>query len=298
MLDIYIDTENTIVHNTNTQGKWTIETPLFFGDIFATLEKNFPNFDYTQMSNTIVNHISNKLIGKKEQNSYLFHCEEYGVTLYQLLSFIDDKIVLTPTLKDIENLRITHRMTTTYLPININQSGDMCFKGLKTVTQVMIAALYYYAYNGYKLKRCVHCEKWFATKTLKEEFCKRNSPCSDISSNGKKLLGKEQPCKIAVDTIKKRLQGRKKSIYDKWKNGKFECEYKCEECPYSDCIVDDERCHTLCENYKRLRKNINSSPKVDNIIKLHRYLYSDEMPKQERPNRRKSNEEKRRSKEK
>ena len=40
--------------------------------------------------------------------------------------------------------------------------------------------------------------------------------------------------------------------------------------------------------------NLKKAPNKENILVLHRYLYSDEMPKQERPNRRKSNAEKRR----
>ena len=40
--------------------------------------------------------------------------------------------------------------------------------------------------------------------------------------------------------------------------------------------------------------NILKKPTVENIVEYHKYLYSDEMPKQERPNRRKSNAEKRR----
>ena len=264
-------------------------------NFFDTMTGEYPSSAYVAL-NCSEEHL-NKLKEEQKQNSYLFHCEEYGITLYNLLMFIDDKKVLSPTLKDIEDLRITHKMTTTYLPININQSGDMCFKDLKTVTQVMIAALYFYAYNGYKLKRCTHCEKWFATKTLKEEFCKRNSPCSDISIDGKKLLGKEQPCRKAVDTIKTRFQDRKKTIYDKWKNCSIKCPLfdDCYTCPYEECVFD-KKCNELCETHKQNMRKIRKSPTVANIIEYHRYLYSDEMPKQERPNRRKSNEEKRRLK--
>lgn len=197
------------------------------------------------------------------------------------------------------NQKLYEVLNNRFFPLKIDSKTEKIFYGYEStdIKDIIFSTIHFALSDGYKLVKCKHCERWFFTQTLKEEFCKRKSPCSDLEVDGKKLLGKEQPCKIAVDTIKKRLQGRKKSIYDKWKNGNFVCEYKCEECPYSDCIVDDERCHRLCENYKRLRKNINSSPTVDNIIKLHRYLYSDEMPKQERPNRRKSNEEKRRSKE-
>ena len=56
----------------------------------------------------------------------------------------------------------------------------------------MVAALYYYAYHEYKLVRCKHCGKWFATKTLKKEYCDRVSPCFGNIVGGKTPLSCEQ----------------------------------------------------------------------------------------------------------
>ena len=283
MLNISIDKKETVVYNTKTCDKWTIKTSLFFGTVYAALEKDFPNFDCSQMGDIVVNRIRNefnRLNGQpvaEEKSAYLFHCEEYGVTLYNLLMFIDGQKVLSPTLKDIEDLRMVHRMTTSYLPISIDEPGSMRFEGLKTVTHVMIASLYYYAYNEYKLVRCKHCGKWFATKTLKEEYCDVISPCYGLIVEGKKVLGSERTCKDAVGIIKQRLADRKKQIYNKW---------------YAEGFEDE--CFELNERFYKYKTAIKENPTVENITACMIYLYSHRMPAQERPNRRKSNAERRR----
>ena len=279
MLNISIDKENTIVQNTKTNGQWTVKTTRFFGVVYESLEHNFPNFDPAQMGNMIAFHVCNKLAEKKiEKPTYLFHCEEIGTSLYDLTMFIDGKKVLSPTLQDIEELRISHRMTTNYLPVSIEDKDSMRFANLKTVTHVMIAALYYYAYNEYKLARCKHCGRWFATKTLKEEYCDGISPCYGLTVAGKKVLGSERTCKDAVGIIKQRLADRKKQIYNK--------------CYLED--IDTDRIDELNRKYQFYSSAIKESPTVSNITACMEYLYSDSMPKQERPNRRKSNAEKRR----
>lgn len=279
MLNISIDKENTVVYNTETCRPWTIKTTRFFGVVYAALEKDFPNFDCSKMGDIVINRISNELAGKQpEKRAYLFDCEEYGISLYNLLMFIDGQTVLSPTLKDIEDLRMVHRMTTSYLPISVDEPGSMRFEKLRNATQVMIAALYYYAYNEYKLARCKHCGRWFATKTLKEEYCDNTSPCYGMVVAGKKVLGSDRTCKDAVGIIKQRLADRKKQIYNKW---------------YLEDI-DTDRIDELNRKYQFYSSAIKESPTVSNITACMEYLYSDSMPKQERPNRRKSNAEKRR----
>lgn len=273
MLTISIDNENVVVQNTNTYGKWTIKTSRFFGVVYATLERDFPNFDPSKMGDMIAAHVINGMAGKKkEKTNYIFHCEEIGTSLYDLLMFIDGQDVLTPTLQDIEALRIRHRMSTNYLPVGINDENSMCFENLRSVTQVMIAALYYYAYNGFKLRRCKHCGMWFATKTLETEYCDNVSPCYGLIVEGKKVLNSERVCVDAVSIIKQRLKDRKKVIYNKW---------------YAEGLEDE--CIELNEKFRNFMAIIKESPTVKNITACMEYLYSDEMPKQERPKRRKSN---------
>lgn len=297
MLNIIINKEKAIVINTTTGGQWTMDTENFFGTVYSSLEKNYPNFDCDKMSEVIIAHIKKELSEQDDENEkYIFHCKEIGVSYYDLLMYINGHKVLIPTLKDIEKLRIEHRMTSGYLPTGISDDGGMKFEGLETVTQVIIAALYYYAFNGYKLVRCKHCGRWFATKTLETEYCNRISPCYNMIVSGEKVLNAKQPCGIAVKRIKKRLQDRRKAIYNKLYLGQPNCDGKCERCPYDDCIAGEVACAEFCNSYKRLKSAITECPSVDNFLAMHRFLYSDSMPKQERPNRRKSNEERRRLK--
>lgn len=251
-------------------------TDLFFGDVMAILEQNYP-----KMLTDISSHdeyLRNDIYG--DTPFKLWGMSEGSSALCNMYKLINSRDTLKFTFKDVEELRLYYHFESYQYndsffddyEYSLPNEQAVTFKNLNTITQVLCSALYYYTLNGYKINRCKHCGKWFATKTLKEIFCKRNSPCSDISIDGKKLLGKEQPCRIAVDTIKKRLQDRKKAIYNKW---------------YME--GDEENCEALNEIYQKHKKAITQNPTVENIVNLHRYLYSDEMPKQERPNRRKSN---------
>lgn len=208
----------------------------------------------------------------KAEKLYKQYISYNNFSLEFLSVFANEKrIHINPTLCEIINDR--------FFPLKTDSVTDKIFYEYEStdIKDIIFSTIHFALSDGYKLVKCKHCERWFFTQTLKEEFCKRNSPCSDISIDGKKLLGKEQPCRIAVDTIKKRLQDRKKAIYNKW---------------YME--GDEENCEALNEIYQKHKKAITQNPTVENIVNLHRYLYSDEMPKQERPNRRKSNAEKRR----
>ena len=259
MLNISIDKVNTVVHNTKTHGKWTIDKSRFFGVVYATLERDFPNFDCSELGNIIVRRmhnefkrLNNQTVTDQDKSTYIFHCEEYGVSLYDLLMFIDGQKVLSPTLKDIEDLRMLHRMTTSYLPISIDEPGSMRFEGLKTVTHVMIASLYYYAYNEYKLVRCKHCGKWFATKTLKEQYCKGISPCFGDIIKGKTPL----PCEQAVRNIKQKQSRRHKNVYS-----------------YLDISAkDQEEIEHFKTESKKLKEAITRSPSVENFKKYEDFL--------------------------
>lgn len=299
MLNITLTEDKTVVINTGetTGGQWTLNTVDIFGKVFSTLERDFSGISDSEVNEQIISDIKDNLSGKPQRNNmkYIFNRLERGETYIFLSAFIDGRKVLSPTLKDVENLRIFCHMTVGFLPIIVDGKEGMRFVGLKDVKQVMTAVLYYYAYNEYKLTRCKHCGKWFAVKSLKTEYCNNISPCYKMKVNGTMVLSAELPCAQAVRTIKERLQSRKKTIYDKWCN-KPDCSDDCFNCKLPDCIVT-ERCGELCNKYAELSKKIKEQPSVENILLLHKYLYSDEMPKQTRPNRRKLNEERRRLKE-
>lgn len=195
------------------------------------------------------------------------------------------------------NQKLYEVLNNRFFPLKIDSKTEKIFYGYEStdIKDIIFSTIHFALSDGYKLVKCKHCERWFFTQTLKEEYCKRLSPCSKLEVDGKKILGAEQPCKIAVDTIKSRFQDRKKTIYNKWRNCSEKCPLfdDCLNCPYKECVFE-KKCNELCEIHKQNMSKIRKSPTVANIIEYHRYLYSDDMPKQERQNRRKSNAEKRR----
>lgn len=177
------------------------------------------------------------------------------------------------------NQKLYEVLNNRFFPLKIDSKTEKVFYGYEStdIKDIIFSTIHFALSDGYKLVKCKHCERWFFTQTLKEEYCKRLSPCFDIVDCDTKVLREKASCGKAIDTIKRRFRDRKKAIYNKW---------------YIE--GDDEACENLNRTYKRLMDNLKKAPNKENILILHRYLYSDEMPKQERPNRRKSNAEKRR----
>lgn len=206
MLNISIDSETAVVENPTTYSKWTVKTPEIFGTIYASLEKHFPKFETKDYGAMIVAHVIKEMRGQDDVPMWLFHVPEIGTTLYDLKGFIDDRDIIILTLKDIEKMRIQHGMTANFLPVSLGDEDSMRFENLKSATQVSIAILYFYAFNDYRLVRCKHCGKWFATKNLKEKYCTRNSSFAGYESYS---------CKNAVKTIKDMLEKKRISEYER-----------------------------------------------------------------------------------
>lgn len=177
------------------------------------------------------------------------------------------------------NQKLYEVLNNRFFPLKIDSKTEKIFYGYEStdIKDIIFSTIHFALSDGYKLVKCKHCERWFFTQTLKEEYCKRLSPCFDMVDCDTKVLREKASCVKAIDTIKRRFRDRKKTIYNKW---------------YIE--GDDEACESLNKTYKYLMNNLKKAPNKENILVLHRYLYSDEMPKQERPNRRKSNAEKRR----
>lgn len=203
MLSIRIDDEKTIVKNATSQSQWTNKTSVLFGIIYASLQKNFPDFNRNTYGDHIAARIIKKLQGQTEDNSnYLFHVPENGDTLFFIEQFIDGRETVSPTLDEVEELRISNFMTANFLP----SRGCIQFENLRSMRHVIIALLYFYAANGYKLTRCKHCGRWFAVKTLKEIYCSRKSLFPGYE---------EYSCGAAVKIIKDKLEKKRIAEYER-----------------------------------------------------------------------------------
>ena len=60
-----------------------------------------------------------------------------------------------------------------------DRSSDVLCYECSTICEKVAAILHYYIINNYKMKRCEHCGRYFATQTLKSKYCPRNSSYVD-----------------------------------------------------------------------------------------------------------------------
>ena len=253
MITISIDQTKTIIVNPDVQAQWTLKTANAFGDIFAKLEQHFQGVSSDSVASVIIQRTIDGIADKPLADPVkILGCPELGQSFLDMESFINGKSILSPTLRDIEEMRINHFMRENYLPISLSDPDSMRFEGLKTVTQVMIEILYYYAFNEYKIVRCRHCGKWFATRTLKEQYCKRESPCFGDIIKGKESIS----CEQAVRNIKQKQSRRHKAIYSYL---------------YAKNQFSVEMASFLSESY-RLKDAIKEAPSVENFKRYEDFL--------------------------
>lgn len=198
-MNIRITEQTTTIRNDNAQCQWTIKTENCFGLIYNSLERHFLNFNEDAIVTNCINYMRNAMTGKEiyPAISYkLLGRTESGHTLLFFREYFDGKESVTFSLQGVDKMRIASRMKSNYLPVSINDMTSMEFDDLTNVTQVMIALLYYYSYYGFKLVKCHHCGRWFATKSLKNQYCKQISPCC-----GGILKGEDKNCEQAVRQI-------------------------------------------------------------------------------------------------
>ena len=193
------------------------KTENFFGDIVVMLETEFPkvtNYESAK-ANFSVNIISAFLKpqnSSKEPSKKIWGINEYGDTLMKIYDFIDNRTIIYPDTKEIDRLRLSNNMSNTFIASDfLDLSQGMFFTDLNNIFEVVIASLYFYAYYDYKLVRCAHCGKWFATKSLKKKYCDRISPCFGTLITGKEKL----TCYDSVQNIKQKCTRIKNRIETK-----------------------------------------------------------------------------------
>jgi len=73
-----------------------------------------------------------------------------------------------------------------------------------SLADIICAVWHYLILHEYKFRKCNHCGKYFATRTLKKQYCDRKSPYPAFEQHN---------CEQAVRNIKQKLARRKKSAY-------------------------------------------------------------------------------------
>jgi|GEM_PF-3275037 len=293
MFTLIIGDTETVVKNDKITASWELCTANFLGDVIEILEKHFPNYDKdaTTLSDAVIKHIKTELDGEKSvlEGCTIFGEREVGVSMLNIPALLKDKTSFKPSLREVEKMRLECGMSSAAVlydesgvkdGVPYESKGVMMFKNLSNVTEIFVAYLYFCAFNDLRLVRCKHCGLWFATPSLEFEYCTRTSPCYNRKAGNKVMLGratKNRSCFDATTTMKQALRSRRECICKNWQAESG-----------SDEEAVNKRCNDLRNTCYNLLSKINQSPTADNFAEAFAYLYSDEMPKQKRPNRKKS----------
>lgn len=215
----------TIIYQPNPDSKFTgkgywYKTGLFLGDAISELEKAYPDIpndpaEYIEyLESDIFGDKPKTIWGLTEGCSALCNfnkiVEKYGNA--------DKNPYLDLSVEDVDDIRLYYRVNTYqyhdsffdgFDGSDIINENAVVFLDLDNITKILIAALYYYTLHGYNIARCKHCGKWFATKTLKVEYCQRVSPCFGTIFQGKKEIS----CEQAVRNIRQNCR-RLKNVID------------------------------------------------------------------------------------
>ncbi len=189
------------------------ETELFFGDVMSHLEQNYPKM-LTDV-NSHNEYLKNDILG--ESPFELWGLSEGSSALINMYKFLLNDNSIKLTFKMVEELRLYYHFESYQYHDSffdgakypLPKEKAITFKNLNTITQVLCSALYYYALNDYKIKKCAHCGKWFATKNGNIDYCGRKSPiekyshlkCVEAQQRIRKNSGANHPLKKRFNVL-------------------------------------------------------------------------------------------------
>jgi len=124
-----------------------------------------------------------------------------------------------------------------------------------SLDEIFFAVLHYHAVNGFKFSVCQHCGRLFSTQTFKVKYCNRKSTLRNYQT---------YECAIAVKRIIKKLQDRKKSIYNNWQ---------------VNAGSDSDKIYRLINQCGKYMDAIKECASIENLKAYEDYLKSDEFPK-------------------
>ncbi len=188
-------------------------TDLFFGNILSLLEANYPkmlpdfNYQGEIINNIWLEYLKYDIYG--EHPFSLWGLSEGSSALANMYKFLLKSDYIKLNFQTVEELRLYYHFESYQysdpffdgIEYPLPEEKAITFKNLENITQVLCSALYYYALNDYKIKKCIHCKKWFATKNGKIDYCSRKSPiekyshlkCVDAQQRIRKNSGTNHP---------------------------------------------------------------------------------------------------------
>jgi len=128
---------------------------------------------------------------------------------------------------------------------------SVCFEyECNRLKEIALAVLHYCLIDGYKTAYCQHCGKLFATQSLKNKYCKRNSPYKGYTHLN---------CELAVKRIKGKLRSR----------------YGVVRTPLYNRDDGLERLREVSDSYNSFMAEIRRCASVSNLKKCDDYLFDD-----------------------
>ena len=159
------------------------------GNIIAALESSFPELSQLtseEYRETVIDRIGGNLSGDSTLNQAvniwgMDISADIAWNLIHIETDLDksEKGGIILSLQFVENWRVRHFVSVDMQPlslVNVDYSKGVNIWNVQSLYDIVYGLLYVYAFNGLKLVKCRHCEKWFATDTLKAQFCTRKSP--------------------------------------------------------------------------------------------------------------------------
>ena len=177
--------------------------------------------------------------------------EKYNINVEQKYKTLDIFQVNPKTIdlniNDLSNIRIEE------IEYNFNGIQYRC----NNREDLIFCIFHYLVINKYKFNVCKHCEKLFATKNLKQEYCPRNSEYNNFTHLN---------CEQAVRNITQDIQRKYRQCF-KYMDSKMIKEFN-----DSDDLRErlsekkkSEYLDSFTNKYSDLKKQLKESPNIENI---------------------------------
>jgi len=271
-----IDAENVIVFS--EQNGWVdYSTPLFLCEIYENLqahfEKGIPCNEFFNYQDPEGAFLLLKEFFEKTNNLQHTTLDEFETFRLQCGISLNYEIgnekfkQLDPSLKMAFKRFETELEKWRKRDVSIREYDTtvMRYFSLDTMADFVFSLLHYYVFHKYRIVRCKHCGKIFATNK-KEDYCERSSPFPGYEAKS---------CKAAVKAIKDALEKRRKAEYERLRLKSEEYGFHSKHCriwcDFCDC----------CNNYK---KELKKGASVELLAKYKEFLYDSNgtRPKYER----------------
>lgn len=132
------------------------------------------------------------------------------------------------------------------LPQKSIKKNHSCIYTCTDINHVILYLLHYLITHKYTIKKCKHCEKYFATNHFSTNYCTRNSPMKKYS---------QLNCALAKKRSLENISSKMKTIYN-----------------YLYLFRDEENINNFITEYKILKNKVIETPTVSAIEELEDYI--------------------------